>query len=154
MDDAFWNELLVWPWNLIEPCTSKRENYYILKPMGSKSKLLTHVWNHTHEIRMYSPHGLSGACLAATIVTKVLASNNQRLSALRFVNGFVLNSGGAKHICILRVQKSGDTVPPQYLRKKDFFWPEGSERIQYHIWQCQSICETSSSDLIHWQQAL
>ena len=57
-------------------------------------------------------------CLAATIVAKVLALNNQRLSAFRFVNGFVLNSGGAKDICISRFQKSGDTVAPQYLRKK------------------------------------
>ena len=52
-------------------------------------------------------------------MTKVLALNNQRLSVLGFVNGFVLNSRVAKHIlCILRVQKSGDTVAPQYLRKK------------------------------------
>ena len=51
-------------------------------------------------------------------MTKVLALNNQRLSVLRFVNGFVLNSRFAKHICILRVQKSGDTVAPQYLSKK------------------------------------
>ena len=66
MYDVFWNTLIVGPWNLIELCMSKKENYYIIKLKKSKSKLLTHVciqYNvaYTHEIRVHIQHRLSGA---------------------------------------------------------------------------------------------
>lgn len=56
--------------------------------------------------------------IAATIVSKILAVYNQRLSSYRYVNGMILSTGGAKETCINRLHRTGDCVTPQALRKK------------------------------------
>lgn len=56
--------------------------------------------------------------LAATIVTKILGVFNQKMSAWRYVQGFVLDSGGSKDNAIHRLANSKDSVSPQQLRRK------------------------------------
>lgn len=57
-------------------------------------------------------------CVAATIISKILGISNQRLSAYRYVNGLILNSGGAKDVCMSRFHRTGDCVAPRTLRPK------------------------------------
>lgn len=52
------------------------------------------------------------------IVSKILGIRNQKLSALRYLNGIVLYAGGATDICISRLQRTKDSVTPQRLRIK------------------------------------
>lgn len=56
--------------------------------------------------------------VATTIVAKVLGTYNKRLSAFRYVTGFILELGAAKEKCINRLARSKDTVKPQTLRNK------------------------------------
>ena len=56
--------------------------------------------------------------VSTLIAAKVLGSYNQKLSAVRYLNGIILHKGGAKDTCVTRLAACRDSVTPVSLRIK------------------------------------
>lgn len=56
--------------------------------------------------------------VVTSIIAKILSTHNQRLSALKYINGIILKDGGAKDTCLQRFASFGDSVTPVSVNRK------------------------------------